>query len=145
MFDMMRHNFKLEEPTIGAISYINVTGPNKKQQTVGEVVGVNNVRIKTANGVDQSINNFGIRDGKFFMKYTEYSGKSGIKDSGYSETNVNKKTKTLYGDKNASEIEGKLALIPNPDTGRNFTSMREAKDYIKRNSEAAPQKTKIVY
>lgn len=136
---------KLEEPTIGAVSYINVTGPNKKQQTVGEVVGVNNVRIKTANGVDQSINNFGIRDGKFFMKYTEYSGKSGIKDSGYSETNVNKKTKTLYGDKNASEIEGKLALIPNPETGRNFTSMREATDYIKRNSEAAPQKTKIDY
>jgi len=136
---------KLEEPTIGAVSYINVTGPNKKQQTVGEVVGVNNVRIKTANGVDQSINNFGISKGKFFMKYTEYSGKSGIKDSGYSETNVNKKTKTLYGDKNASEIEGKLALIPNPETGRNFTSMREATDYIKRNSEAAPQKTKIDY
>lgn len=136
---------KADLPGIGAISYINATGPNKKQQTIGQVVGVNNVRIKTATGVDQVINNFGISNGKFFMKVTEYAGKAGIKSDGYSETNVKSKPYTLYGDKNASDIEGKLALIPNPETGNNFRSMAEAQDYIKRNSAAPKSKTKIDY
>jgi hypothetical protein len=133
---------KLEEPSIGAIpSNIVVKGKDGKSKIVGNVVGVNNVRIKTATGVDQTINNFGIdQNGEFFMKYTEYSGKSGIKDSGYSESNVKKRTKTLYGDKEGSEIEGKIVLVPNPDTGENFKSVKEARDYIKRNKTGGKPK-----
>lgn len=137
---------KLEEPGIGAISNLTSKGKDGKPKIVGNVVGVNNVRIKTATGVDQFVNNFGVdQKGEFFMKYTEYAGKSGVKDSGYSETNVKKKPITLYGNKQASEIEGKLALIPNPETGENFVSIAEARNYIKRNAVGEKEKIKIDY
>jgi len=129
---------KQKEPYIAEkLSYINETPINSvtkkpygKRKNVGYAVGVSNVKLNKAPGVDEVINGFGIKNGKFFIKYMEYSGKEKLGSTGYSETNVVKTPKEIYDDKNNSEIEAKIRLIPNPYTGENFHSSDEAKEYM---------------
>lgn len=129
---------KQKEPYVAEkLSYINETPinsvtkkPTGKRKNVGYVVGVSNVKINQAPGVDEVINGFGIKNGKFFIKYVQYTGKESLKGTGYSETNVIKTPKTIYDDLNNGEIEAKIKLIPNPYTGENFHSSDEAKQYM---------------
>jgi hypothetical protein len=125
-----------EEPTLSAPGYINKR-VNGKPVNTGAVIGVENVRIKKSSSEDEVINNFGVDNGKFFMKFTRYTGKEGArdKDSGYFTSAAKKTIITLNGEKDASNINAKLALIPNPDTGRNFTGIDDAKDYIERHKK----------
>ena len=123
-----------EQPVLSQPTYINKTSPTGKRYNTGTAIGVENVKIKKAQGVEEVINTFGIDDGKLFLKYTKFAGKEGIKDAttGLFSTATSKQKFTLGEDKEAAEISGKLALIPNPDTGEGFKSIEEAKNYIER-------------
>ena len=133
-----------EEPILSQPTFINKTSPTGKKYTSGTAIGVENVKIKKAEGVEEVINTFGVDNGKLFLKYTKFSGKEGIRDpnTGLFSTGTSKQKFTLGEDKQAAEISGKLALIPNPYTGEGFKSIKEAKDYIEREtSNATPTKT----
>ena len=114
-----------DKPSIGEISYIVKSGKN-----TGQAVGVSNVKQKIANGVERTIDIFGVDNGKFFINYTEYNGKEKIGDSKASSTSVIGIPKQYYGDKNDPEKQAMIRLVPNPETGKNFTSVQEAKKYI---------------
>lgn len=131
-----------EEPVLSAPAYINKTTTSGGVKNTGTVIGVENVRIKKSGSEDEVINNFGVDNGKFFMKYTRYTGKEGLRDkeSGYFTSSAQKKVLTLSGDKDASNINAKLALIPNPDTGENFKGIDEARQYIRLHSQSTPKK-----
>lgn len=112
---------KPEDPNkttfIGEPSYIN-----KGNKTIGKVVPVSGVTIKRAPGVVEQVNRVGISNGKLFVTYTSYNGTVGMTDDEIRSSYKDKKTYTIYEDKNRNGINERLRFL-----GDGFSDIASAK------------------
>lgn len=107
-------------PFIGEVSYIN-----KGNTTIGKVAPVSGVTIKRAPGVVEQVNRVGISNGKLFVTYTAYNGTVGMTDDEIRSSYKDKKTHTIYEDKNRNAINERLRFI-----GGGFSDIESAKSSL---------------
>lgn len=107
-------------PFIGEVSYIN-----KGNTTIGKVVPVSGVTIKRAPGVVEQVNRVGISNGKLFVTYTAYNGTVGMTDDEIRSSYKDKKTYTIYEDKNRNGINERLRFL-----GDGFSDIASAKSSL---------------
>lgn len=105
---------------IGEPSFIN-----KGSKTIGKVVPVSGVTIKRAPGVVEQVNRVGVSNGKLFMTYTAYNGTVGMTDDEIRSSYKDKKTYTIYEDKNRNGINERLRFL-----GDGFSDIASAKSSL---------------
>lgn len=133
---------KPEDPNkttfIGEPSFIN-----KGSKTIGKVVPISGVTIKRAPGVVEQVNRVGISNGKLFVTYTAYNGTVGMTDDEIRSSYKDKKTYTIYEDKNRNGINERLRFL-----GDGFSDIASAKSSlgpIESKSSGAIDEGKIQY
>jgi len=105
---------------IGEPSFIN-----KGSKTIGKVVPVSGVTIKRAPGVVEQVNRVGVSNGKLFVTYTAYNGTVGMTDDKIRSSYKDKKTYTIYEDKNRNGINERLRFL-----GDGFSDIASAKSSL---------------
>jgi hypothetical protein len=105
---------------IGEPSFIN-----KGSKTIGKVVPISGVTIKRAPGVVEQVNRVGISNGKLFVTYTAYNGTVGMTDDEIRSSYKDKKTYTIYEDKNRNGINERLRFL-----GDGFSDIASAKSSL---------------
>lgn len=106
---------------IGEPSFIN-----KGNTTIGKVVPVSGVTIKRAPGVVEQVNRVGVSNGKVFMTYTVYNGSgNNFDEDGMPVSYKNKKTYTVYEDKDRNNINERLRFV-----GSGFSDIDSARSSL---------------
>jgi len=118
-----------DKPSIGEVAYIVKGGKDR-----GKTVGVSNVKSKEASGVERTIDAFGVYDGNVFVKYTQYDTRENIKGKDGSSTQKIGENHYVSSNEAKDKVDSLLRLVPNPETGRNFNSAQEARQYIEANT-----------
>jgi len=108
-----------------------------KKYKVGSSVGVENVVIDVAKGVTEQIDKFGVYNtptGKrYYIDYTTYKGKEVTEDGEATITDIVPTKTRLYSDVAGDKFLAKLNLVPNPQTGKAFSNVKEIENYINSN------------
>jgi hypothetical protein len=92
---------------------------------IGNVVPVSGVTIRRAPGVVEQVNRVGVSNGKLFVTYTAYNGTVGMTDDEIRSSYKDKKTYTIYEDKDRNNINERLRFV-----GGGFSDIESAKSSL---------------
>jgi hypothetical protein len=139
---------KYGPPTVGKTGPLTEKGTKK---VVGAVIGVGGVIVSTGKGIEERVDAISYDRGKFKMKVTNISGTEtdeittgdetggGSVKVGEGKKNIKTRTRILNEIENGPQLSVLITQIPHPTLDRNFESVEEARDFLKREYERRVQ------